>query len=254
VTDPQLNVLLSGYQLASFFTGNAADVGTAVLATGRNKASGTHQNAMIDTQHGTTTLVDQWVANNATYNASGVLTVGAIATLTAAGGLAEVFNDGFDSGSGVATTLQCDTAGSQNVSSQGGLLFNAPVILLSYPGVNDALTAIAGGAVGLTLNGVPENDATVLNGAYSFWGHEHLYSVASPDAGITTVAQALAGNVLITSFSVAKTTPPNGAIAGAGGLGGGEANPAATQSGAIGPQFMKADKPQGSDSGYPSQI
>jgi hypothetical protein len=256
VTDPQLNILLGGYQVADFFTGDSVnDSDTAVFAVGRNKASGTHQNFMIDTQHGTTTAVDQWVVNNATYNGSGQLTAGAVASLASAGGITEVFNDGYDSGGGVAATMNCDEAGSAiPVISGGTTLFTAPVIMLGYLGVNDALGAISGGAVALKLNGVPENDATIINGSYSCWGHEHLYGTPTVDAPVTTVGQALAGNVLIDSFSAAHTTPPNGAINSAGGLGGGEANPAATQSGGILPQYMKADKPQGSDSGYPSQI
>lgn len=256
VTDPQMNILLGGFQTANFLTGVAADSSDYVFAVGRNKASGTHQNTMIDTQHGTTTAVDQWVANNATYNSSGQLTVGAVASLSSVGGITEVFNDGYDSGGGVAATLACDAAGSQKLNSQGSVLATVPVILVGYLGIGDAAGAIAAGAKALTLNGVAENDASVINGTYSFWGHEHLYSTPSPDAAITTVGQALAGSHKITSFSDAKANlgSLNGALRSAGGLGGGEANPASTQSTIIAPEFMGADKPQGSDSGYPSTI
>ena len=256
VTDPQLNYLLGSPQSASFFTGVDADSSDLVFAVGRNKASGTHQNTMIDTQHGTTTLVDQYVVNNSGYSSSGQLTNGVVESVSTAGGISEVFNDGFDSGGGVAAELSCDTHGSQNVYSGGSIEVNTPIILLGYAGISDANTAITASgsdAKALTLNGVPENDATVIHGAYSFWGHEHLYGEVNPDSSVIAVGQALAGTTVITGFG---SGTPNGALEAAGQEGGGEAvsAQATTQSTIISPQYMQADKPEGSDSGYPSQI
>jgi hypothetical protein len=253
VSDPQLNFLLGAPQAASFFTGSSSD-SDLVFAAGRNRASGTHQNAMIDTQHGTGNAVDQWVPNNDTYTGAGVLTdnngTAPQASLTTSGGIDEVFNDGFDSGGGVADTLSCDEAGSQNVASGGSIEATGKIIMIGYVGVSDGNTATGNGAKVLTLNGVSENDATVEQGAYSFWGHEHLYGEVTEDNAVQTVGQALAGTTVIKAFN---GTAPNGALASAGGEGGGEANPASTQSTIILPQFMAADKPSGSDSGYPSQ-
>jgi hypothetical protein len=122
--------------------------------------------------------------------------------------------------------------------------------MIGYVGISDGNTAVGNSAKVLTLNGVPENDATVEQGAYSFWGHEHLYGEVTEDSSIQTVGQALAGTTVIKSFN---GTASNGALASAGGEGGGEAGLSTTQSTIILPQFMAADKPSGSDSGYPSQ-
>ncbi len=250
VTEMQMNNLLAGPVNASYLTGNTAD-SDLVFAVGRNRASGTHQNTMIDTLHGTTTPVDQWVANDATYSSSGVLTIGAVESLSTAGGIDEVFNDGYDSGGNVAKTLECDEAGSQNVISQGSVEATTPLVMIGYLGISDATTAIGGGAKALTLDGMTESDALVEQGTYSFWGHEHLYGEVTEDSQVEAVAQKLAGTTVVTAFG---QTPTGSALQNAGGLGGGEANPGSTQSSIISPEYMNADKPGGSDSGYPTQL
>jgi len=243
VTDPQLNYLLSSSQIAFYFTGNTNDQDD-VYPVGRNKASGTHQNTMLDTLHGTTVAVNQYVVSNCTYSASGALTAGSIEAVSTAGGIVSVGNDGFDSGGSVATELSCDEASAKDS-------FGYQIIMLGYVGISDATTAIGNGAAALRLNGVPENDETVENGTYSFWGHEHLYGTASEDAAVEAVGTALGGTNPIHSFGAGT---PNGALENAGQLGGGEANPGSTQSTIIAPQFMQADKPSGSDAGYSAPL
>ena len=254
VTTPQLNYVLSGPVKASYFTGNPTNT-DYVFVVGRNKASGTHQNTMLDTLHGTTTAVDQWVPNNCTYSGSGQLTDGNGTTqpsLSSVGGLTEIFNDGFDSGSGVAHTLEMDAAGSHLINSQGVQTdLGSDTIVLGYLGVGDSPGPLAAGAVVLTENGVAESDASVINGTYSFWGHEHLYGVVSPSPATVTVATALVGDTYVGSFGHGA---PNGAIQNAGGLGGGEVDLAHTHSSGIAPNFMQCDKPNGGDSGYPAQF
>jgi hypothetical protein len=243
ITDPQANYLLGGPQHAYFLTGNYAD-GDDVYAVGRNKASGTHQNTMLDTLHGTTVAVDQYVAASSTYSGSGVLTVGNTNSLVSQGGIDEVYNDGFDSGSSVASTLTCDEASFNDGLTNG--------ILVGYVGLSDAKTAISYGARALSLNGVPENDATVENGNYSFWGHEHLYGTVSESAAVQAVAHALAGTTANHTFGSGSSA--SGAIENEGGLGGGEANKSATQSTIIDPKYMEADKASDGDSGYAAPI
>lgn len=254
VTTPQLNYNLSGPVVASYYTGNPADT-DYVFVCGRNRASGTHQNTMIDTQHGTTVNVDQWVPGNDTYNGSGQLTDnnGTTHTALASAGLTEVFNDGFDSGAGVASSLECDSAGTVNVISQGSTLFSGNVILLGYVGVGDATGPLAAGAQILTENGVAESDATVIEGTYSYWGHEHLYGVVNPDNAINTVGHALAGSNYVGGFGQGT---PTGALEAAGQLGGSEPQSqwSTTHSTIIAPNYMAADKPNGGDAGYPSQL
>jgi len=234
---------LSGSQIAFYFTGNPSDQDD-VYAVGRNRASGTHQNTMLDTLHGTANNVDQFVVADCGYNSSGVLTNGPVEAVSTAGGIVEIFNDGFDSGSGVSAELQCDEA---NAKDSAGF----QLMLLGYVGISDGNSAIAAGARSLTLNGVPENDATVENGTYSFWGHEHLYGTVSESSAVQTVAHALGGTTAVESFGAGT---PNGALQNAGGLGGGEANPASTQSTIISPEYMQADKPSGGDSGYAAPL
>ena len=246
VTDPQMNYLLSATpQVASFFTGNTNDQDD-VYVVGRNKASGTHQNAMLDTLHGTTTPVKQWVVNSASYSSSGQLTIGTVESIKSAGGISEVFNDGYDSGGNVANTLECDAN-----SFQDTLGFNA--FLLGYLGISDANGAIALGAGKLTLNGVPEDDETVENGTYSFWGHEHLYGTVSESGAVQAVGAALGGTTAVEAFNGAS---PNGALQAAGQLGGNplSENVSTNQSTIIAPEYMQADKPSGGDAGYASQL
>ncbi len=137
-----------------------------------------------------------------------------------------VGSDGYDSGAGVSSSLSCDLTGSE-------------VITLGYLGLSDAkhardgqaaagsTPAQPGGAVFLTLDGLAYNDAVVVNGTYSFWGHEHLYG----NSGHTTIIDNAA-------------TAIKSGIAAVGGLGTGSA---AVQSTAIVYANMLADKSGGGD-------
>lgn len=225
VTQAQLSYQLASPQQANFITGNPADASTLVFTVGRNAGSGTHQNTLLDAAfYGDTTPVDQW-AFNSTY-VNDVLTYGSgHPAITSQGDLTEVVNDGFDSGSGVANVLECDTAGSS-------------AITLGYLGMGDAANAQAGGAVYVNLDGVAENDGNINNGTYSFWGHEHLYGAI----GQTT---SQPGGIVATNLAMR-------AISSAGKLGNGS-TPTANNSG-LTTGSMLADKPNGGDSGYPSLL
>lgn len=240
ITDPQANYLMSGPQHAYFITGNPGD-GDDVYCVGRNKASGTHQNTCLDTLHGTTVAVDQYVANSCTYNSSGQLTLGNTNSLVSQGGIDEVFNDGFDSGSGVSGTLVCDEAGYNDG--------NTNVVMVGYLGIGDANNAIKYGAVKLSLNGVYEDDAAVEDGNYSFWGHEHLYATPSADSTVKALATALVGS---NNGVFGSGSTLGGALAAGGQLGGGGAGTA--QSTIIAPKYMAADKPSGGDAGYAAPL
>jgi hypothetical protein len=108
VTQPQLTYELAGAQKASFFTGNPADTAKVYLV-GRNKGSGTRVNTLLDTYYGVNVGVVQYAQANATY-VSGALTFGSITPITSVSSLVKVSNDGFDSGSGVAKTLEDNTS------------------------------------------------------------------------------------------------------------------------------------------------
>jgi hypothetical protein len=250
VTQAQLLYQLpAGASFASFFTGKSADQ-DGVYTVGRNVGSGTHVNMMADSEFiGVGTSIEQYDWNSG-YNGANVRTYDVPGTapffpqITGAG-LTLVGHDGFDSGSGVSDVLSCDCNAA-----------NTAQITLGYMGLSDALHAVNGqglkdgsslanqpaGAVLLTLDGVAENDGNIIQGTYSFWGHEHLYGV--PGQSGTSAGGIVAGKL-------AGTAGDNGAINAHGGLGTGS-SPSA-QDTAIQFGAMQADKPSSGDLGYPSQ-
>lgn len=254
VTTPEVLTLLgTGKQGASYFTKNPSDTDNVYLI-GRNKGSGTRVNTLLEPYYGVTTAVKQYAPGNSSY-VSGVLTVGSVTALSTSGnGLVYISNEGFDAGSGVAKTLEDDVHG-YTLGSKG-------VITLGYLGISDATgTAIPGGAVALTLDGVAESDASVILGTYPFWGHEHLY-------GLTTQSSSTPGGIIADVFtglySINGGTPnsglsgnsaASGALEASGFAGGGgdEASSAwaTTQSSALDASVMECDK--ASDAGYPTQ-
>ncbi len=257
VTQPQMALLLAGSVPANFLTGVAADNSTPVLVVGRNAGSGTRVNTLLDTQYGVSTAVSQ-IALNSKYAGTGgaVLTYQTITTgvdqaanqlltypsvATSLGGsdpnttpnALSVINDGYDSGGGVSQSLSCDQTG-------------CGLILVGYVGISDALNAVNGhantaptpnqpsGAVLLKLDGMTYDDSLVVNGAYSFWGHEHLYTSTAGN-----------GNANVTSAASAIKT----GIKNAGGLGAGVAG---QQNPGIQIDSMLAEKAGGGDVGYPA--
>ena len=250
VAQPQLGTYLNNADAASVFTGNAADTDTVYLI-GRNEGSGTRVNTLCDLVASLTKPVVQYALNTSTYGGGGnVLTApGSAATITSASTtkdnvgvhLVPVNNDGFDSGSGVKTTLNSD------INGQG-------IITIGYIGLSDAagLThatkATAGGSGQLlSLDGVDESDANIVNGTYSFWGHEHFYGLTSPTAAAALVAGNLAGstaNTQLLGFSANGAFEHNGSLSSGGGPLG--------NSTCIDPALMTCDKPSGGDTGYPA--
>jgi hypothetical protein len=237
ITQVQLFYQLATPQLAAFFTGSANDLDT-VYTVGRNHGSGTYVNMKcISGNYGIGTPVDQvswnsgYVSGVLTYDPSGAPFFPAVtATPT------DVGSDGFDSGAFVSDVLSCDQTGSG-------------VVIVGYAGLSDAKHANAGqgtkdgsslanqpgGAVFLTLDGVGMNDQNIIDGTYSFWGHEHLYG--QPGQSSSSAAGIVAGK-LVTAVPVH------------GGLGDGTAP--FNQDTGIQYGVMNADKPGGGDTGYPS--
>lgn len=250
VTQPQMLVALGSTVNANFLTGNAADNTIPVAMIGRNAGSGTRVNTLLDTQYGVGSSVSQF-ALNSTYSGSGVLTYTVVpnnqaatypsvasslantTSYTTTPNFVSVADDGYESGGGVSQCLSCDCSGSE-------------VITLGYLGLGDAKAARdgkaasgtnpaqPGGAVFLTLDGLAYNDAAVVNGTYSFWGHEHLYG----NSGHTTIIDNAAAKI-------------KSGVAAVGGLGTGSAT---AQSSAIVYADMLADKSGGGDTGYPAPL
>jgi len=234
ISYPQLFYLAkSGAQSGNFFTGKSGD-SASVYLVGRNRGSGTRVNALL-APYVYPTQPHQYVIQNTVYEPASTAFAGAPLTLTldpspTAFNDSQVIEtpngDGFDSGSGVGKILHCD--GTAATSS----------VLVGYISVAD-FGSYASGAVQLTVDGVAESDGAVCNGAYSFYGHEHLIEKNSPSSYAHSFATSL--------LTALPSACPSGATL-----------TDANQSYAINPSLMVADKPTSSlggagDTGYPSQ-
>jgi len=246
VTQPEMLFCLGATLNANFLTGNAADNTIPVAMIGRNAGSGTRVNTLLDTQFGVPNSVSQF-ALNSTYSGSGVLTYNVVSgnqaatfpsvasclanttDYTTVPNFVAVGDDGYESGGFVSDCLSCDLTASE-------------VITIGYVGISDAKHARdgqagtnppqPGGAVFLNLDGNAYADNLVVNGTYSFWGHEHLYG----NSGHTTIIDNAAAAI-------------KSGIAAQGGLGTGVAG---AQNGGIALGSMLADK--SGDAGYPAPL
>ena len=166
VTHPQLRVALSGGTKLALITGNTADT-KFVYVTGRDNNSGTRVNTLADTGYGIRTLVRQTIIGGS----SGAPT------------LSSLSNNGQSSGGTLATTMTLTGSATAPDTINGGTGWYA----IAYVGMYDADVAIAGGAAGLTLNGVAESTTAIQEGQYSFWGQEWLYQNPTLSSAASTV-------------------------------------------------------------------
>ncbi len=252
VTEPQLATYLYNQDGANVFTGNAADTDIVYLI-GRNEGSGTRVNTLCDLVASITRGVTQYALNISFYGGGGnvltappnpaAMTSSSLALNLTGVHLVSVGNDGFDSGSGVKTTLNSD------INGQG-------IVTIGYIGLGDAVglthatkATTSGNGQLLSLAGVDESDASVLNGTYSFWGHEHFYGLNSPVEAASCLGgwQSLAGttvNSQLLNFSANGAFEKNGNLSSGGGPLG--------NSTCIDAALMTCDKPSGGDVGYPA--
>jgi len=214
IDDAQARQMLSGPNVAALLTGNVSDTNMNVYCVGRNNGSGTRVNTLAASRYGIKTPVDQFNIGGFPHSDGSTLL------------LAENVNpnDGYESGGDVANALKIAGSCNQTDPIQGS---NHGWIGIGYLGIGDATTLLGNGGVWLTCDGVPENNQTVEEGQYNFWGHEWVYG----RVGITGFPSTFGGNLA-------------NAV---GGLIGGS-NPANSDTG-IQLRFMHADKP--SDTGDP---
>jgi hypothetical protein len=232
VTTAQLAINSSGAVTANYYTGNAADA-DAVVIVGRNLGSGTKANFALNGCNFATvnSPVDQF-AYDCTYTAAGVLTKGS--NYGAGLPIQEVFNDGFDSGSGVQKVMNVDGTGSG-------------VVAIGYMGISDAKNAATAPAAAghaatyLKYNGVYESDAAVENGNYTWWGSEHLLGAVGQVPG--SGAAGITGNAIVHGIGVALVSQGNA-------TGDVSTNPAQSP---IIPTSLMAVTRASNDSGYPTQ-
>jgi hypothetical protein len=166
------NIYSLGFAPASLFSGDPAHAGVTVLASGRDNGSGTRATVLAETQYGVFRNVAQYqVAAN-----------GALSEFAA--------NAGYSGSGDMRTALLVDSA--TNTSS--GSPINA--FLLGYVGAADTVTISGynqatgaftpGTPVPLKYNGVRYSRANVINGTYTLWGYQQLFT----KNGITSLQTA----------------------------------------------------------------
>jgi hypothetical protein len=157
---------------ASILTGNPANVGTSVLATGRNNGSGTRALVLAETQYGAFTSVVQYTAAFTGNRVDGSSRINAISAFPA--------NGGHSSNSGVRDML---TRSMVDATFDGNPV---DAMFVSYLTISDAISAASEGAVPLTYNGVAYSEANVINGSYTLWGYQQFYKGNSPTTAENT--------------------------------------------------------------------
>lgn len=185
------NLYSTGKTALSLWTGLLADHGTSVFAIGRDFDSGTRLTAFSESGVGAKAVVKQYFpldgSGNVIKTAGGSI---ASIALTPAGSINGIpygpGNGGYSSGGDLAK-------GVNNTPPANSLL-------VGYSGTSDADPQItnnpATGCTELAYNGVtlgiPEDTNLIKEGAYTFWGYEHLY-YRDATAGVTkTVADTIA--------------------------------------------------------------
>lgn len=202
---PQIaQTLFPGGDVAlSEFTGSANDDNIGVVATGRDADSGTRLTAVAETNVGVNAALRQFQPTAS----GGVVTNLAPYPAKPINGVNHAAGDGGESsGSSLRAFLPntVSAAAVQKVDSSftGGYL-------VTYLGVSDFNAVSATGAVALSYNGIPESQTEIIEGAYTFWGYEHL-DYKSNLAGIkSTFATRLTSQITNSSSS---TLSPNVAV------------------------------------------
>jgi hypothetical protein len=178
---PQLAQALfgNGSLALALFTGNSADQTSTVFATGRDPLSGTRLTAFAESGIGVAATVVQYQPTVA----SGAVSSHQVWPAETINGIAfETGNSGYASGSSLVTTMKATTSGINGY-------------YVSYMGVSDADSAVSGGAVELTWNGVQYSLDNVKQGKYTFWGYQHLMYSSTLSGTKKTVADAIATQI-----------------------------------------------------------
>jgi len=224
VTANQFNALLgNGFTRMSQFTGDSAHDNRYVFATGRNDGSGTRSSYLAEMGYGVSNTVNQYLVisnngdeitaiqrvpaggvNDSDPNTAGIqLPAGPLKDWQTAGNVvtqdtrsaSTVWgqdvngNGGGFSGSTLRGNLARKGTSVRVFTATGGNTFGstplANIALVTWLSLNDAKTAVAGGAtlasfdgVGLTFTGgdMTESDKTkIYNGQYTAWNFQQFY-------------------------------------------------------------------------------
>ncbi len=189
MTTYQEQALLGNPTVAALVTGVSTDT-SYIYVVGRNKGSGTRVNALANSGYGVTTAVNQ-------FSIGGGVSTPKDGTLT----LASEGDNGYESGGDVATALSINGSCGQTDPFFGGTGW----IAVGYLGCSDAVKGNLTVANNwLTENGTLESNGAIIEGRYSFWGHEHLLGKANIGGYQDTVGTKL-HNAFVTSVN---TTAP----------------------------------------------
>lgn len=212
VTDQIHETLWStGQMRASFFSGNSADDGLTILATGRNLGSGTRASILSETGYGSNRAVLQFnvdVRTQVLNNAQPPVLV----TNPDRGAVTEFGNGGHSSNSFVSGALNFPRADLKF----GGQPIDAAFV--SYLTISDAiavsgydeLTGLNGNSVDtsrprvITYNGERYSAQNVSEGIYTLWGYQQLYSIPT----LTPAQQTF--NTAVRAGITATLTPSQG--------------------------------------------
>jgi len=172
MTDQLHNLTWSdGTAPASLYSGNPADAGFTLFATGRNSGSGTRATQLAETQYGVFKVIQQYLSS-ISGDQTGSLTGSPSLAPDPAPGTGINGNGGYSSNSNVRDRLNRTS----NSAYLGGQY--AFVGLLTISDWN-AATATEG-AKPMTYNGVAYTEDNVKNGKYSMWGYQQLYTKNLP--------------------------------------------------------------------------
>lgn len=224
ITDQQCRALWTkgnGQLPLSNFDGIPSDSTRTVLAIGRSPDSGTRLTMTDETGingAASTNGSGQYnqLTQNFLYNGSAIvkdattsITGFSLTPVNTFNGLTLALgDDGYTSGGQVAAVLQ-------NTHIPYAYLLVSPL------GVSDATTAVKGGAVALTYNGVPYNQLSVERGQYSLWSYEHMYTLLGAGQLLTSATgianQMLSSDALVNGDTIANMQVSRHAITSVGG-------------------------------------
>ncbi len=168
----------------ALWTGNAADQGKFIYGTGFNPDSGTRVITLSETGYGSLGSLLQYQPAFSGTSISSQVPFPAVALNTSTGtalpaGWSEG-NGGFSNPVALADSMRYTT------SAIGGFYLTG-LGLLDAKRATSATGAGAGPAKELTWNGVPYSFTNVVEGTYTFWGYEYLYTRLLPNSLNSTI-------------------------------------------------------------------
>jgi hypothetical protein len=185
-------ILLNGSLPQSHFDNSGST--TPVFVTGRNSDSGTRLDAFAESYFGIDGAPVQLDPTNPPPGNFDHVAAGA--WVGGPGGIAYFGPaDGFSSGGPLSIVMQA--TGSLRVI--GGYL-------VTYLALNDAASAVAGGAALLTYNGFAYSATAVEIGQYSFWSYEHFLKGPTFDGVPDSDPHVVAANALAAQIATDAAT------------------------------------------------